>query len=128
MGGKEAVRRRVGIHAPGMQSKAAQAGGRKIVKLRRGIFTPGWLQKGIGGRIGGPLGGVKGGRKTYQLQIGIHAPGMAALGGTISGIAMSQQGKGMFAPARVGYGLHHRWHLNRAIVKSGCRFCIRKRK
>ena len=47
-----------------------------------GLFDPAnRCDPSIGGKFGGPVGG----KKTYELGIGIHAPGMAKQGGLIGG-------------------------------------------
>ena len=57
-------------------------------KTRVGLFDPSNRNPFLGGKCGGPIGG----RKTYELGIGVHAPGVAQQGGLIGGRTSAELG------------------------------------
>ena len=53
-----------------------------------GLFDPSNRDHSLGGKSGGPIGG----RKTYELGIGVHAPGVAQKGGLVGGRTSAELG------------------------------------
>lgn len=74
-----------GHFGPGAQIKGIQTQREKQL----GLFNPeNRADPSVGGQVGGPIGG----RKTYELGIGIHAPGVAQQGGLIGGKVSAELG------------------------------------
>jgi general stress protein YciG len=77
--------------------------------------------------------GRKGGLVTKEKGVGLHAPGMAALGGRIQGRRNKEQSLGLCgltleqrcAAGRVGSAItnHERWHVKRGRVNPQCELC-----
>ena len=69
-------------HYGGYFSPEGQRKGRENQRERgAGLYDPEIRNPSLGGKAGGPIGG----KKTYEMGIGIHAPGMAQQGGLIGG-------------------------------------------
>lgn len=70
----------------------SEEGRLKGVQVQRetgaGLFDPLNRDHSLGGKFGGP----KGGKKTFELGIGIHAPGVAQQGGLIGGRVSAKLG------------------------------------
>jgi len=77
-------------HYGGHFSEGSQLRGVQTQKERgTGLFDPAnRCDPSIGGKFGGPVGG----KKTYELGIGIHAPGVAQQGGLIGGRVSAELG------------------------------------
>lgn len=91
--GKKTKRLKVGIFAPGAQSKGGKITGRMVKEKRIGIFAPGVQSKA--GKIGGKIAG----KKNKELGRGWFAPGMQSEGGKIGGKINVEKKKGIFDPA-----------------------------
>ena len=104
------------------QTSGAIKGGRitgvKFKEQKLGIFAPGMQSLG--------------GRATMARRAGIHAPGMAAkggsVGGRITGLAHKVNGTGLFRPGIASQGgkqgSHTRWHTGRNIKSKTCTLCM----
>lgn len=82
--GRRFAEKKIGVCAPGMASKAGKIGGpiagRLNAILKRGVCDPKYKDHPM--KI---VGASNAGKKTRDLGIGIHAPGMASAGGKIGG-------------------------------------------
>lgn len=93
-------------------AEGGRIGGRISRAQRLGIFSRTPDQMAEQGR--------KAGRKTAELKIGIHAPGMAEKGGRLAGQQNVESGHIAYLSRLRN---HIRWHVNRSIVNQGCNLC-----
>jgi len=94
--GKKTAELKIGIHAPGMQSKGGKIGGKiggkKTAELKLGVHARTTEQRAADGKKGGKISGKISGKKAAELKIGCHAPGMQSAAGKIgSKITCAQQ-------------------------------------
>lgn len=115
-GGRTVFEKKIGIHAPGMHSKAGKKGGkiggktcgRMHFENKTGLFAMSKKKKSECGKKGGKIGGKIVGKANKELKRGICAPGMASragkIGGAISGRKQAEEKTGIFAPENFGKG------------------------
>lgn len=97
-----------GLFAPGKQLEGAYKAGKKCKKLKLGFFAPGKAKEG--GHIAGSMNSAKPG---YMSRIG-------RIGGLIGGVIQGRKNSENGHLARANCV---RWHVNRGIINSNCKFC-----